>query len=84
MKLSAISGRGSRKDFIDLYFLLNEFSLNDMIKFYDSKYEEGSYFLVLKSLTHFDDADIQQSPIIFKDFNWEKAKLKIVEEFEKL
>ena len=84
MKLSAISGRGSRKDFIDLYFLLNEFSLNDMIKFYDSKYEEGSYFLVLKSLTHFDDADIQQSPIIFKDFKWEKAKLKIVEEFEKL
>jgi len=37
MKLNAISGRGSRKDFIDLFFLLKEFSLEEMIKFYDDK-----------------------------------------------
>jgi predicted nucleotidyltransferase component of viral defense system len=27
MKLNAIAGRGSKKDFIDLYFLLNDFSM---------------------------------------------------------
>ena len=77
MKLNAISGRGSRKDFIDLYFLLNYYSLDEMITFYDQKYEEGSYFLVIKSLTYFEVADIQESPEIYLDFNWEEAKRKI-------
>lgn len=84
MKLNAISGRGSKKDFIDLYFLLKEFSLNEMMKFYDEKYEEGSYFMVMKSLTYFEDADEQESPKMYKDFDWEIAKNKIVEEFNKL
>lgn len=84
MKLNAISGRGSRKDFIDLYFLLNFFTLNEMMKFYDAKYEEGSFFLVLKSLTYFEDADSQLSPLMHKSFDWESAKNKILSEFGKL
>jgi hypothetical protein len=35
MKLNAIAGRGSKKDFIDLYFLLNEFSLEEILSFYE-------------------------------------------------
>jgi len=31
MKLAAITGRGSKKDFVDLYFLLNYFSFNEML-----------------------------------------------------
>ena len=84
MKLNAISGRGSKKDFIDLYFLLKEFSLDEMIHFYDQKYEEGTYFMVLKSLTHFEEADLQESPEVFLDFNWENAKKVITQEFKKL
>lgn len=84
MKLNAISGRGSKKDFIDLFFLLEEYSLNEMMKFYDEKYEEGSYFMVMKSLTYFEDADEQESPKMYKNFDWEIAKRKIVEEFKKL
>ena len=38
MKLNAIAGRGSKKDFIDLYFLLNEFSLKEILSFYEKKY----------------------------------------------
>ncbi len=84
MKLNAISGRGNKKDFIDLFFLLDFFTLDEMIKFYDEKFEEGSYFLVMKSLTYFQDADSQQSPEIFKKFDWDVAKDKIKEEFLKL
>ena len=51
MKLNAIAGRGSKKDFIDLYFLLNEFSLEDILSFYEKKYKDGSVFMVQKSLT---------------------------------
>lgn len=51
MKLNAILGRGSKKDFIDLYFLLKQFTLKELLQFYNSKYEDGSELLVLKSLT---------------------------------
>ncbi len=53
MKLSAIAGRGSKKDFIDLYFLLEKFSLAEILSFYTQKYHDGSAFMVQKSLTYF-------------------------------
>ena len=80
MKLNAIIGRGSKKDFIDLFFLLNEFSLKEILNFYTQKFNDGSIFLVQKSLTYFDDADIQPQPKMFKDFDWEICKQKILEE----
>lgn len=79
MKLNAIMGRGSRKDFIDLYFLLKEFSLNEILNFYIDKYSDGSKFLVLKSLVYFEDADLQLQPLMYMDFNWETCKKKIIE-----
>jgi hypothetical protein len=84
MKLNAIAGRGSKKDFIDLYFLLNEFSLNEMIDFYLQKYFDGSKFMVVKSLIYFEDANLDQTPPIYSNFNWEDCKQKIVEEVLKL
>ena len=84
MKLNAIAGRGSKKDFIDLYFLLNEFSLKDILSFYEKKYNDGSVFMVQKSLTYFEDADVQLQPQMFLDFDWETCKQKIVEEVLKL
>ena len=84
MKLNAIMGRGSRKDFIDLYFLLNEFSMKEILNFYTQKFNDGSIFLVQKSLTYFQDADIQPQPKMFKEFDWEICKQKILEEVRKL
>ena len=84
MKLNAILGRGSRKDFIDLYFLLQDFSLKEMIRFFNKKYTDGSVFLLYKSLTYFTEADAQPQPKMFKDFDWEICKQKIIEEVIKL
>ena len=84
MKLNAIMGRGSRKDFIDLFFLLEEFSLKEILNFYIQKFNDGSIFLVQKSLTYFEDAEMQPQPKMFKDFNWETCKQKILEEVSKL
>ena len=84
MKLNAIAGRGSKKDFIDLYFLLNEFSLSEILSFYDQKFSDGSIFMVQKSLTYFEDADFQLQPKMFLDFNWETCKQKIIDEVLKL
>ena len=78
MKLNAISGRGIKKDFIDIFFLLNDYSLADMIRFYKLKYPEGSEFLVLKSLCYFKDADLEQSPHMLMPMEWEKVKNTIL------
>ena len=83
MKLSAITGRGSKKDFIDLYFLLQEYTLMEMIKFYEQKYHDGSTFLVLRSLAYFDDADQEPIPKMLKIVDWHKVKEVITEKLKK-
>ncbi len=65
MKLSAITGRASNKDYIDLYFILNLFSLADILGFAQEKYPELDRNLLLKSLIYFDD--IAQEKILFKN-----------------
>ncbi len=67
----------TKKDFIDLFFLLKEYSLKDMLSFYDNKYPDGSEFLVLKSLTYFNDAEEDESPIMLIQQNWETVKERI-------
>ena len=84
MKLSAITGRGTKKDFIDLYFLLNYFSLREMLSFYEEKYADGSLFMVLRSLSYFDDAEEDPMPRMLAKATWEKAKAKIIDEIKKV
>ena len=38
MKLSAIANRGAKKDFYDLFYLLNKYSLPEMLNFFAKKY----------------------------------------------
>ena len=40
MKLAAVTGRGSKKDFIDIFFLLKKYSLSEMMGFYKYKYND--------------------------------------------
>ena len=77
MKLAAITGRGTRKDFIDLYFLLKRYTLSEMVSYYEKKYSDGSVFLVLKSLTYFDDAEREQTPVMMYHVSWEEVKRTI-------
>ena len=77
MKLSAITGGGTKKDFIDLFFLLQSFSLEEMLQFYKEKYHDGSIFLVLKSLSYFEDAEKDPDPIMLTQYNWNKIKMHI-------
>ena len=74
MKLNAIIGRGSKKDFIDLFFILKDYSLATIMEFYTKKYNDGSTFLVLKSLTYFEDADMEEMPFMFNNITWQTIK----------
>ena len=68
MKLNAITTSGQRiKDFIDIYYLLKAWSLEDMISFYKIKYEAFNEVNVLKSLTWYEDIDHTDWPVLLQN-----------------
>lgn len=77
MKINAVEGRGSKKDFIDIYFLLQHFSLSEILDFYSRKYPNYSIYRALKSLIYFADADPRDMPTMFEDVSWEEIKVSI-------
>ena len=80
MKITAIIGRGTKKDFIDIAFLLQRFSINKILDFYSQKYPDGSTFMAMKSLAYFDDAEEDIMPYMLTDISWEKIKSQILSE----
>lgn len=74
MKLGAITGRGRKRDFTDLFFLMQQFSLSEMLTFYREKYIDGNELLVLRSLTYFDDADMDDDLMVLKKAAWPDVK----------
>ena len=82
MKINAIMGRGTRKDFIDLYLLLQHYSLTQIMDFYRQKYPEFSEYRALISMTYFDDAEMQDLPLMFIKTPWESMKTSIIQAVE--
>ena len=84
MKIAAVVGRGTKKDFIDIYFLLRQYSLQEILQLYMQKYPDGSLFIAMKSLTYFEDAEPEPMPVMFENVNWEDVKVRIRQEVTKL
>jgi predicted nucleotidyltransferase component of viral defense system len=84
MKVNAIEGRGTRKDFVDIYFLLQHYSLNEILGFYQKKYPEHSLFRALMSLSYFDDAEKQMMPKMYAPDSWDTMKAYIIKEVENI
>lgn len=82
MKINAIEGRGTKKDFIDMYFLLQFYSLKEILFFYQKKYPENSIFRALMSLSYFDDAEQQLMPKMFFSIKWADMKNYILNQVE--
>lgn len=84
MKSVAIMQRGSKKDFYDLYFLMNHhgWNLNDVIRFSHEKYgnlfDEGSF---LKALIYFEDAEVESYPDM--EPLWSRVKVFFIESVRK-
>lgn len=65
MKLSAITARSMEKDYIDLYFILKQISLRELLSQAHSKMPDLDQNLILKSLVYFDDVSPEE--ILFKN-----------------
>jgi len=77
MKISAISSRGTKKDFIDLYFICQKIiSLRELLKLFKKKYKSIDYNLmhIMKSLVYFENAEKDPLPKMISPISWEEVK----------
>lgn len=88
MKLNAIAGRNTKKDFIDLYFFLNQekkdlFWLFGQMK---KKYRGLQYdpMHLYKSLVYFKEADLEPLPKMLVKIDWPAVKKYFVREVKQL
>jgi hypothetical protein len=83
MKIDAISSRGTKRDFVDLFFILKKLGL-DMKTFFghfERKYGPDGFnrHHVLKSLIYFEDANKEPEPEMLVDYSWTETKHFFVE-----
>lgn len=85
MKLQAIADRGLKRDFIDLFLLAKEFSLNEMLEFYEAKYGilQDRLYTIVKGLGYFDDAT-DDMPNMLIPVDWKEVKDFFRKETERL
>jgi hypothetical protein len=86
MKLDAIAGRGTRKDFYDVYFIASHVPLDELFARSSDKYPESHSFdmRVLTALVDFDIADQQEEPIMLRPVEWEQVKVFFMAEARRL
>lgn len=77
MKISAIAGRGSKKDFIDLYAIVQgSRALSKCLQLFEQKFAgvQVDKYHLMKSLIYFDDAEAEQTPEMLKPVSWDEVK----------
>jgi hypothetical protein len=87
MKIAAIIGRGSKKDFIDTHFILKKgVGLPKLLKLSRKKFSHvrDVAIQVLQALVYFDDAEAEPMPRMSLPIKWETVKSFFIKEITKL
>ena len=75
MKLSAITNRGNRKDFIDFWVLIDRHrSLSDYLDLFKTKFSKRDVGHVVRSLVYFAEADDDPPLRLLEPISWEQVK----------
>ena len=75
MKVQAILGRGKKKDFWDLFELLEHYSLHQIMDWHKEKYPSQMIAISIPhAITYFVDAEDTEAPVSFKNQTWEEVK----------
>ena len=78
MKMEVIGHNGRKKDFWDIHELLEKYSLEDILEFYEKRYPYNyTKEELLNKFTDFEHADHDFDPICMKDKTWELIKLDL-------
>jgi predicted nucleotidyltransferase component of viral defense system len=84
MKLDAVTKRGSKKDFFDMYYLFEKYEPIQILEWYNQMFNHYTSLHVIMSLTYFDDAELTENPVVFdKKVTWNKVKKRMVEVVQK-
>ena len=86
MKINAIILRGSRKDFIDVYFIMKNLKMksDEVIKLFVKKFGKYDELVIKKALTYFEDAEKEPEIPVFKKVSWNSIKKFFIKEFAKI
>lgn len=77
MKIEAIAGRGSRKDFVDLRVLCRAgLTIDAVFELFERKYgtRRSDRYHRLRALSYFDDAEQEPMPDMLIPFDWAETK----------
>jgi predicted nucleotidyltransferase component of viral defense system len=75
MKIQAILGRAKKKDFWDLYELLKDYSLQQLIDWHKQKYPSQMLAISIPhAISYYADAEESETPVSFKGQTWEEVK----------
>ena len=76
MKLSAVVSRGSKKDFIDLFYVFRLYKAADIFGWAERKFSDHPEFTMqaAKALVYFDDAEKEPAPRLLKPAPWREIK----------
>jgi len=77
MKVDAIQSRGKKRDFIDLWAIMQQgITLKELLDFFEKKYAGVSYNTqhIMKSLVYFTDAEQDEMPRMFTKISWKEVK----------
>lgn len=77
MKIVAVSQRGRKRDFFDLYWCANNIGpIEQIIRRLPTQYPSVAhdYHHILKSMVYFEDAESDPNPEIYFDADWKKVK----------
>jgi hypothetical protein len=86
MKMDAVAGRGTRRDFYDLYFIASRVSLDELFAQSTKKYpySRGFEMRVLVALVDFDAGDQDEEPALLLPAEWSEVKAFFITEARRL
>ena len=76
MKIDAVSSRGTKRDFIDLFFICKKYNISELFSLFERKFRGVNYniFHLIKSLSYFADAEKDEMPQMIEKISWEEVK----------
>lgn len=75
MKINAVFGRASKKDFWDIYELLHHYSLEQIVGFHVKKYPKQMLLISIpQALSYFEEAEKSETPVSLKNQTWIEIK----------
>lgn len=80
MKLNAIAHNGTRyKDFIDMYFLLEHYSLETCLNAFTQKYPNANPIIALKGIGYFEDINFEfDTPVLINPLDFQEVKKRLL------